>query len=515
MLLYNVFNIMDSTYTPTLYLPEKYRVFSGPQTNVALCTCWADPTLLIHKYDQILKTFSITGTLYSREGVSILIRNLCLNPTIDTVIIWANNPLSKTAIGSAGRNALCSLWKHGVDAQHTIVDTGVKLHKEIETHYLDKLRKSVHLVDMSDSPMDDVFKESIKLTKSHLQPYMKSVFFPEPKREKMPTMPSEKVGWSIHAKKTTDAWVKVVDKIIRYGDVKKTESGSGQKELQHISWTISNETIDQFHIPDWPAAVKEQVGLNPDMLNQYKQIFLTGDKPADSAYTYGNRLYSYPGPINQMQHIIEKLRLHRETRRAYATTFYPPTDHELSSPPCLTSIQFLTTPENQLNMFATFRSHDIFKAALPNAFGLLHLQQYVAGETQLRPGSLTIDSVSAHIYEEDWQMATDTLKCALWERTKLYFDENEDIDPRGLMRISVQSTDIHVELQNEQADILFEYTGKSAREVALKIARLDLLSMPAHYVDVCIELTKAEIAIKTENEYIQDRPLKVGSSVIK
>lgn len=216
-----------------------------------------------------------------------------------------------------------------------------------------------------------------------------------------------------------------------------------------------------------------------------------------------------------MQHIIEKLRLHKETRRAYATTFYPPTDHELSSPPCLTSIQFLTTPEDELNMFATFRSHDIFKAALPNAFGLLHLQQYVAKETQLKPGSLTIDSVSAHIYEEDWQMATDTLKCALWERTKLYFDENEDIDPRGLMRISVQSNDIHVELQNEQADILFEYTGKSAREVALKIARLDLLSMPAHYVDICIELTKAEIAIKTSIEYIQDKPIKVGNSVLK
>lgn len=507
--------IMDSPFTPQLYLPDKYKVFSGTQSNVALCTCWGDPTLLINKYAQILDIFSLTGTLYSREGVSIMLRNLCLNPTIDTVIIWANNPLSKTPIGSAGRLALTALWEHGISSAHEIANLGVRIHKEIDTHIINMVRQQVKLIDMSTSPFEDLLSEAQKLRTPKKTVYMQSVAFPEPKREKLATMPSEKAGWSVRGKHTTEAWLKVVDKIIRYGDVKKTESGSGQKELQTITWTIENEHVEDFYIPEWPSNVKEHIGLNEDMLNQYKQIFLTPDKPADSAYTYGNRLYDYPNHLNQIEHIIEHIRDHHETRRAYATTFYPPLDETLASPPCLTSIQFLTTPSDHLNMFATFRSHDIFKAALPNAFGLLHLQSYVAEKAKLKKGSLSITSTSAHIYEEDWQMATDTLKCAVWERTKLYFDENTDIDPRGVMRIAVQNGSIHAELQNEQAEVLFEYTGKSAREVAMKIARLDLLSMPTHYVDVCIELTKAEIAIKTGIEYIQDRPLKVNNSVIK
>ncbi|CAN5204503.1 hypothetical protein BH09PAT2_BH09PAT2_05510 [soil metagenome] len=502
-------------YTLDLYLPEKYRVFPGAQTNVALCTCWADPTLLIAKYQNLLKQFAITSTLYSREGVSVMLRNLCLNPTIDTVVIWANNPLSNTAIGSAGRTALTKLWENGITDDHTIRGAGVKIHKEIVPAVIENVRRNVKIVDMSRKSFDEVLIYAEKMKNSQLQTYMEPLSFAEPVREKLTTMPSEKVGWNVRGKSTTDAWIRAIDKVLRYGDIKKTESGSNQKELQSVTWTIQNECIDHFAMPEWPSAVKEHVGLNEEMLTQYKQIFLTADKPKDSAYTYGNRLYDYPGNINQIEQVIEKIKKEHETRRAYATTFYPPTDHTLASPPCLTSVQFLTTIDNTLNMFASFRSHDMFKAALPNAFGLLHLQKYVSDKTTLKPGSLSITSFSAHIYEEDWQMAQDTLKCALWERTKLYFDENEDIDPRGMMRIAVRGDRIHIEMVTDSGDQLFEYVGKSAREVALKIARLELLSLVSHYVDITIELTKAEVAMKSGLKYIQDKALILNGKAIK
>ncbi len=506
---------MESSYAPTLYLPEKYRVHVGSETNVALCTCWSDPTLLINKYSTILKNFAITGTLYSREGVSIIIRNLCLNPTIDTIILWAHGSLSNTAIGSAGRLALTSLWERGVDAEGYIKDIGMKIHAEITQDALELVRKHVKLIDMSDTAFDDVLTNIGKLQRKNKKYYMSSLAFPEPKREKPETMPSEKTGWSVRGKTITDTWIQAVDRIIRYGDVKKTESGSAQKELQSMSWTITGESTKTFTIPDWPTSLKNHIGLHEDMLTQYKQIFLTAHKPPDSAYTYGNRLYNYPGNINQIDQMIDKINKEYETRRAYATTFYPALDYTLSSPPCLTSVQFLTITNKRINMFAHFRSHDIFKAALPNAFGLLHLHQYVADHTGTTTGTLTITSVSAHIYEEDWQAATDTLKCSMWDRTKLYFDEHEDIDPRGLVRIALHSDRILLELVNESGEILFEYEGKSAREIAMKIARLELLSLPTHYVDVCIELTKAEFAMKTATEYIQDKPIKVGNKVIK
>jgi thymidylate synthase len=296
---------------------------------------------------------------------------------------------------------------------------------------------------------------------------------------------------------------------LRYVKVGETQYGNKQRELQSISWTIDSEEIENFYLPDWPEEVQNRIGLSTEMREQYRNAFLNPIVPQGTSYTYGSRLNNYPGEVNQIQEIIHAIKQSSITRRAVATTFYPAIDSKSENPPCLTQIQILVSG-GKINFFAIFRSHDIFKAAIPNAYGLLNLQKYIAQETNLKIGKMTVTSISAHIYEEDWEMAQKLVKCSIWDREKKKFDEQEDIDPRGLIRISVQKNEIFLELISQNGEQLFEYYGKTAREVALKVAHLDLLSRSDHYCDMSIELTKAELSLKTNIDYIQDRPLQIS-----
>lgn len=445
--------------------------------------------------------------------MSIILRNLCLNPDIRYLIIWANNPLSKTPFGVMGKNMIKSLWETGVDNDHTVIGTGDKIHKEIDIKIVEKIIQKVQLIDLSDLPIKSVIDKVKEYTERKM--YMSPITFPEARRDTSKPFPSEELGWVVRGKKLTDTWLKVVDRIIRYGTIKSTEYGNMQKELQSITWVIEAENIDNPYIPQWPQEVKDHVGLQISSITQYKKLFLNKKLPKGMAYTYGQRLGNYPGDINQIEAIVNHINNNSVTRRAFATTFYPPQDSVHESPPCLALVHIITTSDKKINMLVTFRSHDIFKAAIPNALGLLNLQKYIAKKTGYISGKLSITSNSAHIYEEEWEMAQNTIKCGLWESAKLTFDENTDIDPRGYMRIKAQENSLYAELVSSEGEQLFEYTGKTAREVCMKLARLDLLSKPDHYCDVFIELVKAEIAMKNKQEYIQDRPLLLNGFMIK
>ena len=71
-----------------LYLSEKYQVILGEESSVALCTCWTDPSGLMRVRDELQQLCQIVGTLYSQEGVSIMLRNLALNPWIRTIALY-------------------------------------------------------------------------------------------------------------------------------------------------------------------------------------------------------------------------------------------------------------------------------------------------------------------------------------------------------------------------------------------------------------------------------------------
>lgn len=487
----------------SLYQPEKYPVIEGKPSHIALCTCWSDTETLLHKHDMIKEHISIIGTLYSQEGISILLRNLLLNPKIQYVLVWRKSPLSNTEIGKKAWTALFQLWNHGIASDHTIVGTNTLVHKEIDISCITEITKKVKLIDVYDKEITEI----IGLLEQQQFPYKdilrEKYTFPEPVRDTKKTLPSEDVGFIARENSLFLTWLRVVDYILSYGKIKKTEYGSQQKELQHITWIIEEE-IGHSLFPEIHQSIAEKIGLNEKALENYSAYFLSPEKKEGVSYTYGERLRNYHG-IDQIAKMIEKLRKNRFTRRAIAITFDPIKDYESSSPPCLNHLQVII--DEKVNLFATFRSHDIFKAGLTNAFGLLAVQDYIAKELGLEKGVLCITSHSAHIYEEEWKDAKDLVMCQLQEKISARFNEKTDLDPRGIVKIQVLNKKIHATLLSYQGEELLTLTGKTCREIIMKIAKLHLLSRNDHYCDITIELMKAEIALNMNLPYKQDQIL--------
>lgn len=490
-----------------LYLPEKYKVITGTFSNVALCTCWTDPEGILRVYPQVAQNCQLIGTLYSREGVSIMLRNLALNPWIDTILMYAKSPLSQTQIGSAGRKTIETLWDN-----RTL--NGQIVQKEIDLSVISTMAQNVSLVDVSDISLVDLQKKILKHHKKSPKPYMKRVDFPQARRDEDKPWPSEEIGFTVRGNKLVNTWVRAVDRIVRYGHVTTTKYGSKQREIQSITWVVEKENIDDFYMPDWPENILSHIGLLEDQREDYKKTYIDSTLVKNINYTYGSRLRTYQKSLDQIENIIEKIQKYDAPRNAYAVTIYPPTDLFQSSP-CLTQVQVLIGVRGELNLFCVFRSHDMVKAALLNAYGLLYLQRYIARKTKKEIGKLIITSQSAHIYEEDWQVAKDTVSCALWGSVKPYFDEHEDIDPRGYVRIAIKSHKLYAELVTPDGEQLLDFTGITAREIAITLAKLNLLSRPDHYCDMTLELAKAELALKTGTQYIQDRPFQFGEVTIK
>ena len=72
--------------------------------------------------------------------------------------------------------------------------------------------------------------------------------------------------------------------------------------------------------------------------------------------------------------------------------------------PCMMLVD-LKIRDGKLNITGLWRSHDIYGAWFPNAVGLTNLGQYAAGELSVQVGTLTIHSISAHIYEVNFEEA--------------------------------------------------------------------------------------------------------------
>jgi thymidylate synthase len=472
-----------------LYEPTKYRVILGNGKCSGFCTVWNEAEKAIKECPTLLDKSAIIGTLYSRQGVNIILRNLALNPQIQNIYLWTNGALSCSPFGVSGKEILVNLFKNGIGDDGVITGTDFKIEKEIDINVVRKIIENVKIEEMPEENLNLIAE---KIENEDKTPYMDPVSFPPAVPEVIDIFPSETVGFSVHGKTVLETWTKVVDKIMRYGVVKGTQYGVQQRELISVNWTISNEDIENPKLDsDLPDSLKNTIGLNENSINHYKTIFTSSDVPTGVKYTYGSRMMKYPNgteSIDQIESIIIKeLKDSIDTRRAVITTLVPELDKDSKEPPCMTQIQILQT-NKKMHLLAVFRSHDIFKAAIANAFGLLALQKKIADETGMSIGYLSITSQSAHIYEAEWEDARKLVQCAIWEREPdKIFDPSKDADTRGLFVISNKDNKISAYFKTPTGDDLMNIKGDTAKDVMLKIGQLELIEKPTHLLDIGAE----------------------------
>lgn len=183
---------------------------------------------------------------------------------------------------------------------------------------------------------------------------------------------------------SSSGWNYATNYIYYNGNNVITEDYKHTKEVQNLIIEIKNP-LDGFPI--------KNSGWDINALNIYAEQLLDFSYDCKGFdYTYNERM------SRQIYYITKLLKEHPTTRRATAYLWLPEKDLETNMHhPC----QIVADYKIRFNkLYAThfFRSHDIKQAWPTNVYGLARLQEKIANDLNVVPGSLTTISASAHIY---------------------------------------------------------------------------------------------------------------------
>jgi len=212
------------------------------------------------------------------------------------------------------------------------------------------------------------------------------------------------MAFQIEVSEIADGWETLVKKIMAEGKEIKDERGSLTKEILNMLVTITNplgnKMSEGFYLNKIAKVqeirVPEGYFWCGDKLELYSEQFLSKDKQG-FVYTYGNRLRAHFDDVDQIQVAIDRLKNCEESRRSISVTWDPAVDTKAEEVPCMILVDFKIRDE-KLHTTALWRSHDIYGAWFPNTVGLAHLAKYTADKLNVDVGTVTIHSISAHIY---------------------------------------------------------------------------------------------------------------------
>lgn len=437
---------------------------------VGICTLWSEKEPIKTKIPA--DYYSILGNLYSEKGIDYMVRNILANTKIRYIVVFGQD------MAKSGER-LMDLVKGD--------DLGLSIDKE----YLDVFRKQVKVFDLRKNSFEEVMEILKQLKNKTAEPYGEPVILEESISES-DEMPNENVNFVIREKQIADAWPKMLDLIMKYGEIKETQYGMREKEILNTVITITEENQE----------LRTFLKISKKELEEYLPTVMTADKPVGINYTYGERLFSYKideyTEINQIKRIVCQLKDCPYTRRAVAMLWNVEKDRNSKHPPCLVYHNFLTR-HGKLYLTAVIRSNDMFKAWPLNAFALNELLKYVCKETNLKYGTLTVISNSAHVYETDWKDVEVMIKENLIPEKELI------LDPRGYFIIFLNNMQIEVNhFTNDDKKTSYFFNGTKAEEIYKNIIKENLVSRFDHAAYLGKELARAEFHLKNDLEFKQD-----------
>lgn len=468
----------------------------SPASGVGLCLLWTPQERVLPALDP--GGYALAGNLYSRDGVSFLVRNLLAKPTITDLVLCGKDL-------TGGGAALVALLRHGLDAEGRIVGDGTRLHPEIPREAVELLRRAVTLHDHRDTARPEQIAALLHgLCRPARAWAEQPMLFPyeEPVAA---ALPADATGLLLRAPTVRAAYLRLLWHVLSFGRRGATQHSSDQRELLDVLTVVSDEPIDpaRCSYADWMPFTRAELGARrPDgSYSGYLAQIAGSSVPAGVSYSYGARLRGLGGGVDQVAALVADLRAAGASRRAVATLWDPAHDPGSPNPPCLTQLQ-ASLREGRLGLTAYFRSHDIYRAWATNAYGLRALQGQIAEELGAQPGDLAILSHSAHVYAHDWERAGELL--AHQYRAA---DPRLIRDARGSFVIALEPPEIVVRHYSPGGEHVQSFRGKSARE--LGAALTPYLGELSHAVYLGQELQKAEhaIALGRPEAYWQDRPL--------
>ncbi len=449
---------------------------------VAVCTLWSQRDVMAKFLDPL--TYALLGNLYSGGGINAIVRNILAKPTIKYIVIYGAD------LSGSGDDVLKFFEKGVVEGK--IVGSNIKMEPELGLAY-ELVRKHVLFVDMRKKSPDELRAKLAELSRKKIVPFANPQTFPESKKV-VTYIENELTGFSVRGKTISQAWLQVLDLIMKYGMETPTEYGNRQKEVISMLAVI-DESEDA--IPDF-------IGFSQADLERYVPTILTAEKDDKVAYTYGERLHSVDPKIgmSQVQAAVSKLKKNIDTRRAIAFTWHPEDHVKSDTPPCLTQISW-RVQHNKLFQTVVFRSHDMYEGWPMNLYALRRLQENISKDLNVECGPLTCLSISAHIYENRWEDAKDILKKQLKVDHATF-----ECDKRGVFHIGAEGEEMVVtHLTKDGQKTGFEFRGKEVHTLLDEVVQSNLMSRMDHAAYMGRELQKLWVCMKLGKPYVQDKQM--------
>lgn len=445
-------------------IPSQYSE-TGYHRHIAIVVGWYPLSVFCKKIDKSL--YAVAGNLFSKKiGSNFLIRNLLYNPSIKYVLILKSTKEDEITNSCTylydlltGEIPLSEI--NDIEAtinrysyQELISDLTVEIHHSIET--LEKSAKAKAHISLKEERPKYVFKLEQTKQSSIMPAYIHSQV--------------------IQADTIDEAHIECLRRIRSHG----RHTGKLQ-ELLGFNITINKE-ISNFDRFINSCNLEDQ---------QYISAFLNGTNSLDN-YGYGDRLREFFG-FNQINNVILKLTSKPESLAANMV-IWNAEDLVKGNSPCLTQI-WVRLHLGSLDLFAIFRSNDMFRAWRSNVSALRALQIKISDALVVKSGKLSTISLSAHIYSE-CQKDIDKLIKSM-SRNEIYYSAV------GNFIITVDSL-IRVTQLGHAGEWIAEYYGKHTTKLLDNIISKNPTIEPNHSAYLAIEIQIAEMCLIRNIPYVQD-----------
>jgi len=195
----------------------------------------------------------------------------------------------------------------------------------------------------------------------------------------------------IRAVNPSQAWIQAVKYIWKKGEI-VFDKNERLRETLNIVLEVQNPTERNEDI--------EKL-IPKEFFQEVMDLTFKKEPNEKWGYSYGERIFNYKG-INQIQWVVNRLNKNSTTKSATIGTLMPEKDMKAEHIPCMNLLDFKKR-DGRLNLAVVFRSHDYGKKALPNFIALGELLKQVSKATDSEIGKIICHSISAHIYESEFE----------------------------------------------------------------------------------------------------------------
>ena len=460
----------------------------NPKSNIAISTLWTKKEFLLEKIPENLKKkIGIIGTTYTSHGINYIFETLSENPQIDTLILYGYD------LSTSGDTLFKVFGEKRIDLQAIILDR----------EKVEEIVRTVKLIDLRNEAkkmkVERLFEEVEKNYKEEGKPKRGFINLKVEERSNIESYPFPLSGHFIYDNKSVfRAWVKILDLIMRFGSLKFSEPEIPQKEHLNVVVTLG------LYGKDYNLENEFFEFIEKENFERHINEVLSPKKPDGVEYTYGERFFAHRFGKNQIRYLIEKLSKYPYSRRALVVSWDHEKDQSIENPPCIVGVQGIIT-DNFYNHTVIMRSNDMFKGWPVNFVAQMELAKFIVNEinkranTDYKVGTVTSISISAHIYQADFERARKVLE--KYSSKMREFVE----DPKGNFLIYLENGKVVLEHRTpDNSIVLWKNSFESFDQAYEFLKSGNMFSFAFHAFYLSKELKNAFEKLKKGEEYEQD-----------